>query len=404
MGLFIIMNFVFISPNFPKIYSHFVKALAERGIRVLGIGDAPYSELNNELKQYLTEYCFVSNMSNIDWMKNTLDYLSGKYGQIDYIESNNEFWLMNDAILRECKNVPNGFYPAQMEKIKYKSKMKEYFTNAGVKTARYILVDSYEQCLEFINKVGYPVFAKPDNGVGAASTFKISNEDQLKDFFKYKAPEIYIMEEFINGELISFDGICDDESNVVVSFNETFPIPVATVVNDDLDDYYYANMEMPDDFRKMGEAVVKSFGVRKRCFHIEFFRLKEDKPGLGKKGEVLGLEVNMRSPGGDTPDLLCIALNDSYYEIYGDTIAYNKTNKDLNQKHYISISVSRKNRFKYVHSLDEIYSTYGEHVRIHGCYDKAIAGAMGDEFYFASFDKVDEALEFKEFVMKKASD
>ena len=56
------MNFVFISPNFPKIYSHFVKALAERGVTVLGIGDAQYNELNDELKTYLKEYCFVSDM------------------------------------------------------------------------------------------------------------------------------------------------------------------------------------------------------------------------------------------------------------------------------------------------------------------------------------------------------
>lgn len=395
------MNFVFISPNFPRIYSHFVKSLSERGVRVLGIGDAPYSELNDELKQYLSEYCFVSNMSNIQWMKNTLDYLEGKYGQIDYIESNNEYWLMQDSQLREYKKVPNGFYPSEMDKIKYKSKMKEYFAKAGVKTARYILVNSLEDCELFISVVGYPVFAKPDNGVGAAATYKIDDKEALLHFLNTKPNEPYIMEEYINGEIITFDGICNDESEVVLAYNETFPIPVAEVVNKDLDDYYYANMEMPDSLRATGEAVIKSFGVRKRCFHIEFFKLKEDKEGLGKKGDVLGLEVNMRSPGGDTPDLLSIALNESYYDVYGDTIVYNKVNVDLNKKHYIAISVSRKDRFQYIHSLEEINQKYSSNIVRHGYYDKAIADAMGNEFFFGRFESVNDALEFQRFVMAK---
>lgn len=395
------MNFVFISPNFPRIYSHFVKSLAERGVRVLGIGDAPYSELNDELKQYLSEYCFVSNMANTQWMKNTLDYLESKYGQIDFIESNNEYWLMQDSLLREYKHVPNGFYPNEMDKIKYKSKMKEYFAKAGVKTARYILVNSLEECELFISVVGYPVFAKPDNGVGAASTYKIDDREALLNFLKTKPNETYIMEEYINGEIVTFDGICDDESNVVLAYNETFPIPVAEVVNKDIDDYYYANMEMPDNLRSIGEAVIKSFGVRKRCFHIEFFKLKEDKEGLAKKGDIIGLEVNMRSPGGDTPDLLSIALNDSYYDVYADTIVFNKVNVDLTKKHYIAISVSRKDRFKYVHSLDEINQKYSANIVRHGYYDKAIAAAMGNEFFFGRFENVNDALEFQRFVMAK---
>ena len=44
------MNFVFISPNYPLIYSHFVKALHDRGVTVLGIGDTPKANINDELK------------------------------------------------------------------------------------------------------------------------------------------------------------------------------------------------------------------------------------------------------------------------------------------------------------------------------------------------------------------
>ena len=39
------MNLVFISPNFPTYYWNFCKSLRERGVTVLGIGDAPYDDL-----------------------------------------------------------------------------------------------------------------------------------------------------------------------------------------------------------------------------------------------------------------------------------------------------------------------------------------------------------------------
>ena len=151
----------------------------------------------------------------------------------------------------------------------------------------------------------------------------------------------------------------------------------------------------------MGQNVLKSFGVKKRCFHIEFFKLNTDKEGLGKKGEIVGLEVNMRSPGGDTPDLLSIAIDDSYYDCYADVICFNKINVDLNKTHYIAISVSKKDRFKYVHNHEEIEANYKDNIIRRGFYDKANALVMGNEFYFARFKTVNEALEFQKFVMKK---
>ena len=394
------MNFIFISPNFPTIYSHFVKALKDRGVTVIGIGDEPFDVLNSELKESLTEYCFCSDIGNLQWMKNTVDYIKSKYGPISYLESNNEFWLENDAKLREYADVINGLRPSDMEAIKFKSKMKENFIKAGCKVARYILVDTIEKSEAFIEQVGYPVFAKPDNGVGAAATYKINNYDDLVNFHNTKPNTIYIMEEFIDGYISSFDGICDDQSNVVIAFNETFPTPIAEIVQTGCDLYYYANTDMPKEFRAMGERVVKAFGIKKRCFHIEFFVLKSDKKGLGKKGDVIALETNMRSPGGNTPDLLCMALNDNYYGVYADVIVNDSTSIDMNRKRSIAISVARRDNFSYEKSDSQILAEFGSHIEHFGTYNKEIAGAMGNRYFFAKFDTLEEALEFKDIALR----
>ena len=49
-------NFVFISPNFPTNYWKFCRELKNNGLRVLGIGDQPYDDLAQELKDSLHEY------------------------------------------------------------------------------------------------------------------------------------------------------------------------------------------------------------------------------------------------------------------------------------------------------------------------------------------------------------
>ena len=50
------MNFIFVSPHFPKTYWNFCDRLHRNGVNVLGIGDAPFDENPWELKLCLTEY------------------------------------------------------------------------------------------------------------------------------------------------------------------------------------------------------------------------------------------------------------------------------------------------------------------------------------------------------------
>lgn len=394
------MNYIFISPNFPKTYPHFVSELRNAGVNVLGIGDQPFASLSDELKSSLTEYCFVSDLNRVDWMINAISYLQTKYGPIDFIESNNEYWLRNDATYREWFNIQNGMRPADLAIRQKKSTMKKFFKRAGVKTARYIMVSSLKKSLTFVKEVGYPVFAKPDAGVGASDTFKIINEQELREFHKHTFSEPYIMEEFLEGYITSFDGIADAKSKVVMCFNETFPTPIAEVVAKNKDVYYFAKSRMDEDFYKMGCKVVKAFKLQQRCFHIEFFVLTKDKEGLGKKGDVVALEANLRSPGGNTSDLLNLTSNISYYKAYADVIVGNKVCPVFDSNR-IAVSVNRKKEINYLHSNHEIEQLFGEHIVEHDTYPEAFRAAMGDEYYFGVFTNDKDVKTFVKFVHER---
>lgn len=409
------MNYVFISPNFPTWNDKWVIALKNHGVNVLGIGDTPYQDLLPTCRDNLTEYYYTPNLSDFDAMLKAVDYFQNKYGKIDFIESLNEWWLEEDAKLREWFNVNTGFFPYEMRKIKAKSAMKRCFEEGGAKTIRYILVDGpsdIDRAKDFIKKVGYPVFVKPDVGVGANNSFKLNNEDDLNEFLlEGPLPETYIMEEYIKGRIVSFDGICNLESDVVFCTTDHFPTPPADIVKYQLDDYYYtAPFSLPitdidaKKFEKVGRGVVKAFGIKKRPFHIEFFVLGEDRPGLGKKGDFVGLECNMRAPGGYTPDMINFANSLSIYDIYADIVCYNENRQNLNQEKYYCYSIATRDIYHYKKKLFDIADEHKDCVLMRGRYPDHLADDMCNDFIFCRFKDYDEAEAFAKLCLEKVRD
>lgn len=395
-------NFILISPHFPQTYYRFAEALKQRGFRVLGIGDASYEELCPELKANLDEWYACYNMDNFDNEVKAVEYYKNKYGEIDYLESNNEYWLEKDAKLREWFNIPNGVRPDELLFWQHKSKMKELYKKAGAKVADYILVESKEQLLAFIDKVGYPVFAKPDIGVGAAGDYKIKNRGDVDAFFATKDPNIqYICEQFITGSIVSFDGICDNQSNVVFCASNIFPPSVAEVVKNNGDLFYYTVKTIPLDLERLGKKVIKAFDVRKRFFHLEFFRLTEDAKGVGKTGDIVALETNMRPAGGFTPDLINFSQSVSTYQIYADIMAFNENKQNMSFEKYYAPCASRRDNVEYKHSDEEILNKYYGSICSNGRYPDALSSAMGNKFFMAKFKSLDEVEEFKEFAEER---
>lgn len=380
------MNFVWISPSFPKNFKYFCKCLKERGVNVLGIGDTTYDDLEDELKQSLTEYYKVNSLENYDEKVKAMGYFTHRYGKIDWLESNNEYWLESDAMLRTDFNITTGTKTDHIQDIKSKSSMKAFYQKAGVPTARYHLVKGEQDAKAFIQEVGYPVIVKPDIGVGAAKTYRLNNDHDLGQFIDELSDIQYIMEEFVDGTIETYDGIVDLDNEVVFETSHYFPSPVMNIVNESLDMVYYSQKEIPADLLKMGRATLKAFNVRGRCFHFEFFRLNVDKEGLGKKGDIVGLEVNMRTPGGYTPDMMNYANDCNVYQMYADMVVDGKYHGPAPSRQYTCVYTSRRKGHHYCHTHDEIITTYKHQLCYVDTMPAILADALGDEFYIARFE------------------
>ena len=391
-------NFVIISPHFPETYYRFAEALKRNGFCVLGVGDASFFELSYELRNCLDEYYCCYDMDNYDNEREAVAYFRNKYGVIDFLESNNEYWLEKDSWLRNDFNIPNGVRPDELKYWQHKSLMKELYKKAGVKVADYVIVTDKESLLKFIDKVGYPVFIKPDMGVGASGDFKIENSGDVDAFFEQKEDWItYICEQFVTGDIISFDGICDEDGNVVFCASNVFPPSVADVVKEGKDLFYYTVKEVPEDLKEIGQKVVKAFNVKKRYFHLEFFRLTKDVKGVGKKNEIVALETNMRPAGGYTPDLINFSQSVNSYQIYADVVAFNENRQDMSMPKYYAACASRRDWVEYANNDDVIYEKYRNNICTAGRYPEVLSGAMGNRFVMAKFDTLEEVEEFQEF-------
>lgn len=393
-------NVIFISPNFPTNYWQFCRELKNNGMNVLGIGDQPYYELTPELKGSLNEYYKVSSLENEDEVYRAVAFFAFKYGRIEWLESNNEYWLERDAKLRTDFNITSGFQVEDIPRIKYKSKMKEYYIKAGIPVARHHLVDTLEGCLEFIKKVGYPVIAKPDNGVGASHTYKLSDEEELKQFLDQKLPHIpYIMEEFVDAEVNSYDAIIDANGEPVFETGNVTPNSIMDIVNNADNSIYYIVKTLKPDVKKAGRATVKSFGVKSRFVHFEFFRLLKDHKVLGKKGDVIALEVNMRPCGGFTPDMINFAHSTNVYKIWADMIAFGHSTVPVGKHAFCAFAGLRDGK-DFVMSHKDIMKAYGENMKMVDRIPDVLSGAMGNQMYVAVFDTEKQMKAFYENVLK----
>ena len=387
-------NFIFISPNFPTNYWHFCHELKKNGLNVLGIGEQAYDELLPELKNSLNEYYRVNSLENYDEVYRAVAFLTFKHGRIDWLESNNEYWLERDAKLRTDFNITSGFHTEDIPRIKFKSGMKEYYLKAGIPVARYHLVNDWDGAMNFINEVGYPVVAKPDNGVGASDTHKIKCEADLAAFFGKKIEGIqYIMEEYVNAEVQTYDAIIGANGEPLFETGNVSFMSIMDIVNNQDNSFFYIQKDLPEDIREAGRKTVKSFGVENRFVHFEFFRMLGDQEGLGKKGDVVALEVNMRPSGGVSPDMMNFANSTNVYKIWADMIAYGHSTLPVGQHYYCAFAGLRDGK-NFVMSKEDILAKYPMNIKVVDRVAEVLSGAMGNQMYLATFETKEHMEEF----------
>lgn len=144
---------------------------------------------------------------------------------------------------------------------------------------------------------------------------------------------------------------------------------------------------------------MESFGAASRFFHFEFFILKEDHAYLGKKNDYVGLEVNMRAPGGFIPDLINFANDFNIFDLWAEMIVSDSF-KNENIKKYSSGFAGRWKQTEYAFSIKELKDKYSENILNIIELPELFKDAMGDEVIIARFTTEEEMMNFINIAQK----
>lgn len=366
------MNYIVISPYYPENFQQFTIELAKKGITVLGIGQEPYDQLGEGLQQALTEYFRVENLENLDEVKKAVAFLFYKHGPIDRIESHNEYWLEQDAQLREQFNI-FGAKPRDLKKTKFKSEMKKLFKKAGVPVVPGQIVKTLAGVDLAVNKIGLPLIAKPDNGVGAAATFKLETAADVEHFKEnWDGQTVYFFEKFVeSSQICTFDGLVDKDGQIVFSTTFDYAHTPLDLMLYKMDNSYYVLKDMDPKLRQYGEAIVKTFGMKERFFHIEFFREGDD---------YIAIEYNNRPAGGFTIDVYDYAHSIDLYAGYAAMVA-GQGFPPAHEEPLFCLATTRRYASQYRYSEEDLLDKYRDNFKVKKIMPAAFAELQGDVLY-----------------------
>jgi biotin carboxylase len=369
------VNSLFLSPNFPPHYHLFCRALRDRGVRVLGLGDAPAAMLPTEVSSSLDDYIAVPRLGHAETALRAAALLVSRHGRIDHIDSLNEHWLEIEARLRADFNVP-GPRPDQVARARSKMAMARAFEAAGLDAPACVRALDRDAVFALAESCGYPLVFKPDVGVGAESAFVVDDERSLVAALA-RPHEGLVVQPYVRGRVTTYDGIVDRDGHVVHASSFVYCDGVLEIVRDQQDVFYYTRRTLPAALEAAGRAMVRAFDLRSRFFHAELFEVE----GSAGDARYVPLEINMRPPGGFSTHLMNYAADLDVHRIWAAVIASDEAIKSSSVVKYHAAHVARRPGRSYRRPHDVVVRELGGSLMFWADLPPLIAVAMGTPVY-----------------------
>jgi formate-dependent phosphoribosylglycinamide formyltransferase (GAR transformylase) len=313
------VNVVFVEPAFPPTQRHFVRALAEVGATVIGVGERPGDQLDEQLKGWMAHYHQVSTVVDAGVLTDAVRWIQDKVW-VDRLETPIEAHTMAAAQARESCTIP-GTSVRTAWLCRDKPSMKDALRAAGVPTAASAAVTTAAEVHEFVATIGFPIILKPRTGAGALDTVRIDDRTALDEAlgrFGGQGVESIAVEEFVEGhegfyDTVSVDGNVELDfvshyyPNVLEAMRTRWISPqfVSTNRIDSVADY--------QELRDMGARVNAALGIGTSATHMEWF--------FGPKGLRFS-EIGCRPPGVGAWDLYSAGNDIDVYREWANAIVH----------------------------------------------------------------------------------
>ena len=350
------MSVLFFSPGFPGEMPFFTAGLAEVGATVVGLGDQPAAALPERARRALSGYIQVPSLWDEDQVVDLVRREAGRYG-IDQVECLWEPGMILAARLREALGLP-GLSVAQTVPLRDKAVMKEVLNRAGIRTPHAFRAVDARQMREAAERVGYPLIVKPVSGAGSADTYRLDGADDLEEILPRlrHVPEVSV-EEFIDGQELTFDTICHDGE--IGYFNVAWyrprPLIARTLQWVSPQTITLRDVDAPPlrPGIEMGRAVLEALGYRTGFTHMEWF--------LTDAGEAVFGEIGGRPPGARSTEIMNYGSDVDVFRGWAEAVCHHRFSQPVRRLYNAAVIFKRargEGRIQRIEGLESLLARF----------------------------------------------
>jgi len=377
------VRILYLSPGFPPNSHLFCVAAHARGASVLAVGDVRESELLLEARHAIERYVFEPRMGEYEVLLGIVTSMIAEHGPIDFVESNGEHWLEVEGRLRDDLGI-EGLTAQEVRRLRSKLAMAEVFQKAGVPCVPGIRCASLEAVRSFAATHGLPLVFKPDSGSGAMSTFRVSTDVELEPALRQPL-EDHVVQPFIEGGIVTFDGLVDQAGHVVFCTSHAYDRGIMEVRTGVLDGFYYSLRSIPPALEQVGRRALAAFALRRRFFHLEFFARPD--------GSYVALEMNVRPPGGFTTDMMSYACDFDVYALWAAVMLGDSLDGFSYERKFHTAHAGRRDERAYEHSPEALLAQLGDTLVAVNPIPDAFAVTMGNTAYLLCHRRLEPLLD-----------
>jgi len=313
------VHVIFVEPAFPSNQREFVRALAEVGATVIGVGERPSEALDDQLRSWMAHYHQVPSVVDVGAMTDTVRWIQDKIW-VDRLEATIEAHTLPAAQVRENCTIP-GTSVRTAWLCRDKPSMKETLRGAGVPTAASTAADTAADVQAFADAVGYPLILKPRSGAGALDTVRVDTPTELDAAltrFGEQSVASIAVEEFVEGHEGFYDTVAIDGTVSVDFVSHYYPNVLEAMRTRWISPQFVATNRMDSvadyqQLREMGARVNEALGIGTSATHMEWF--------FGPKGLRFS-EIGCRPPGVGAWDLYSIGNDLDLYREWANAIVH----------------------------------------------------------------------------------
>jgi len=354
------MDVLLLTPGFPAEMPLFTRGLSEIGARVHGVGEGPAAGLPEEARRHLSEYVQVKSLTDEQAVtRKVRDWARGR--SIDRVECLWEPGVVLAARLREALDVP-GMTVEQAIPFRDKEVMKQRLDAAGVRTPHHRRASTTAEVRAAAEEIGYPLIIKPIAGAGSADTYPLHEPSDLDEVLARvkHVPEVSV-EEYIEGEELTFDTICAD--SVILFHNVAWyrPKPLVGKLNAWISQQAIALRDTDVNAvvkgRKLGLQVLDALQFETGFTHMEWF--------LTPDGEAVFGEIGARPPGARLVHAMNYSCDVDLFRGWAEAVCSGWLSGNTHKHYNVALVFKRaegQGRVTRYAGLEPLLARYGEHI------------------------------------------